>query len=176
MHSPFGGHGMNTGIQDTYNLGWKLGLVLHGISDEGLLDTCQTEQLPVARAVLADSDRRFSAATPPRGPHVTLLTLGTGPTPKIHRVISRLKDHIRAYAVVPAEHIAFAGPATLVDPTGHLFRVYGAREGTLVVIRPDGCIGFIAHRPAGAALRNYCHRLGIRLPRTSEPAPYDRMP
>ncbi|MFE3452500.1 FAD-dependent monooxygenase [Nonomuraea sp. NPDC059194] len=63
VHSPFGGHGMNTGIQDAYNLGWKLALVLRDVAADSLLDTYQTERLPVARAVLADSDQRFSAAT-----------------------------------------------------------------------------------------------------------------
>ncbi|MEU4328471.1 FAD-dependent monooxygenase [Nonomuraea dietziae] len=66
VHSPFGGFGMNTGIQDAYNLGWKLALVLQGAAPDSLLDTYQTERLPVARAVLAESDKRFSAATPPR--------------------------------------------------------------------------------------------------------------
>ncbi|MEO8733834.1 MAG: FAD-dependent monooxygenase [Flavobacteriales bacterium] len=51
VHSPAGGQGMNTGIQDAYNLGWKLGLVLRG-ADATLLDTYQEERLPVAASVL----------------------------------------------------------------------------------------------------------------------------
>lgn len=51
VHSPTGGQGMNTGIQDAYNLGWKLGLVLRG-TNAGLLETYQEERLPVAAAVL----------------------------------------------------------------------------------------------------------------------------
>lgn len=66
VHSPFGGFGMNTGIQDAYNLGWKLALVIQGAAEDRLLDSYESERLPVARAVLAESDRRFSAATPPR--------------------------------------------------------------------------------------------------------------
>lgn len=66
VHSPFGGFGMNTGIQDAYNLGWKLALVLQGKAHDSLLDTYEAERLPVARAVLAESDKRFSATTPPR--------------------------------------------------------------------------------------------------------------
>ena len=66
VHSPFGAFGMNTGIQDAYNLGWKLASVLRG-ADEALLETYEAERLPVGKAVLDESDRRFSAATtPPR--------------------------------------------------------------------------------------------------------------
>ncbi|WP_369133860.1 FAD-dependent monooxygenase [Modestobacter sp. I12A-02662] len=57
VHSPAGGQGLNTGVQDAYNLGWKLGLVVAGAAPGDLLDTYQEERLPVARAVLAGSDR-----------------------------------------------------------------------------------------------------------------------
>lgn len=58
VHSPAGGQGMNTGIQDAYNLGWKLGAVLHGAS-ETLLDTYEEERLPVAANVLGLSTRLY---------------------------------------------------------------------------------------------------------------------
>jgi len=51
VHSPAGGQGMNTGIQDAYNLGWKLALVLRGAPD-WLLDTYEQERLPVAARIL----------------------------------------------------------------------------------------------------------------------------
>jgi len=51
VHSPTGGQGMNTGIQDAYNLGWKLGLVLRGTNAK-LMETYQEERLPVAASVL----------------------------------------------------------------------------------------------------------------------------
>jgi 2-polyprenyl-6-methoxyphenol hydroxylase-like FAD-dependent oxidoreductase len=56
VHSPAGGQGMNTGIQDAYNLGWKLGCVLAGAPD-ALLDTYEEERLPVAANVLGLSTR-----------------------------------------------------------------------------------------------------------------------
>lgn len=52
IHSPLGGQGMNTGIQDAYNLAWKLALVIEGKAAPTLLDTYQEERLPVARRVL----------------------------------------------------------------------------------------------------------------------------
>ena len=51
-HSPIGGQGMNTGLQDAANLGWKLALVLAGRADESLLDTYHEERSPVARRLL----------------------------------------------------------------------------------------------------------------------------
>lgn len=54
VHPPAGGQGMNTGIQDAYNLGWKLAAVLHG-AKPSLLDTYDEERRPVAQAVLQDS-------------------------------------------------------------------------------------------------------------------------
>jgi 2-polyprenyl-6-methoxyphenol hydroxylase-like FAD-dependent oxidoreductase len=54
VHPPTGGQGMNTGIQDAYNLGWKLAQVLIGAPEE-LLDTYEAERRPVAEGVLGRS-------------------------------------------------------------------------------------------------------------------------
>ena len=54
--SPIEGHGMNMGIQDAFNLGWKLALVAHGNSSESLLDSYEQERRPVAAAVGASGD------------------------------------------------------------------------------------------------------------------------
>jgi hypothetical protein len=59
IHSPVGAQGMNTGLQDAYNLGWKLALVAAGRADERLLDTYEGERLPVARQLLNTTDRAF---------------------------------------------------------------------------------------------------------------------
>ncbi|BDZ64541.1 FAD-dependent monooxygenase [Agromyces mangrovi Wang et al. 2018] len=63
IHTPAGGQGMNTGIQDAVNLAWKLGLVHHGASGPSLLDSYASERMPVARAVLETTGRAFGAAT-----------------------------------------------------------------------------------------------------------------
>jgi 2-polyprenyl-6-methoxyphenol hydroxylase-like FAD-dependent oxidoreductase len=54
--SPSEGHGMNTGIQDAFNLAWKLALVYHGIANESLLDTYESERRPVAEAITGSGD------------------------------------------------------------------------------------------------------------------------
>ena len=61
VHSPAGGQGMNTGIQDAYNLGWKITSVLDG-ARPALLDTYGAERIPVARTVLAMSTEKMSRA------------------------------------------------------------------------------------------------------------------
>jgi hypothetical protein len=59
VHSPAGGQGMNTGLQDAYNLAWKLALVIAGRADDSLLDTYEAERRPVAERLLATTDRAF---------------------------------------------------------------------------------------------------------------------
>ena len=59
IHSPVGAQGMNTGLQDAYNLGWTLALVARQQADEGLLDSYEQERLPVARRLLNTTDRAF---------------------------------------------------------------------------------------------------------------------
>lgn len=56
VHSPIGGQGMNTGIQDAYNLAWKLALVIQSGAPESLLDSYEAERLPVGRKVLEQTD------------------------------------------------------------------------------------------------------------------------
>ena len=55
VHSPIGGQGINTGIQDAYNLAWKLAMVIDG-APETVLDTYEAERLPIGRKVLQQTD------------------------------------------------------------------------------------------------------------------------
>jgi len=54
--SPSEGHGMNTGIQDAFNLAWKLALVYQGVVDESLLDSYEAERRPIAEAITKSGD------------------------------------------------------------------------------------------------------------------------
>ncbi|GAA2414091.1 FAD-dependent monooxygenase [Nonomuraea africana] len=60
IHSPAGGQGMNLGIGDAVNLGWKLAMVARGEAGEQLLDSYEAERMPVARKVLNGADRGFA--------------------------------------------------------------------------------------------------------------------
>jgi 2-polyprenyl-6-methoxyphenol hydroxylase-like FAD-dependent oxidoreductase len=64
VHSPAGAR-MNTGIQDAWNLGWKLALVDRGVADHALLDSYEAERRPVGRLVLRFTDRATRIATSP---------------------------------------------------------------------------------------------------------------
>jgi 2-polyprenyl-6-methoxyphenol hydroxylase-like FAD-dependent oxidoreductase len=92
IHSPAGGQGMNTGIQDAFNLAWKLGLVIHEDSPASLLDTYNAEREPVAKMVLNLTDRLTRTATlqNPFGQQLrnALLPLLTG----IHMIEDRVAE------------------------------------------------------------------------------------
>src|SRR5882762_1961373 len=62
IHTPAGGQGMNTGIQDAYNLAWKLALVLKHNANAQILDTYNEERLPNAKRLTATTDRMFNLA------------------------------------------------------------------------------------------------------------------
>lgn len=62
IHSPAGAQGMNTGIQDGYNLAWKIALVLRGVAAGDLLDTYNEERLENAKNLLRTTDRMFQLA------------------------------------------------------------------------------------------------------------------
>jgi flavin-dependent dehydrogenase len=64
VHAPDGGQGLNTGVQDALNLGWKLAQVVKGTSPESLLDTYHAERHPVAARVLQNT---MASVAPRRG-------------------------------------------------------------------------------------------------------------
>jgi 2-polyprenyl-6-methoxyphenol hydroxylase-like FAD-dependent oxidoreductase len=64
VHSPVGGQGLNTGVQDALNLGWKLAQVVKGVSPESLLDTYHDERHPVAARVLRNTMAQVALIRP----------------------------------------------------------------------------------------------------------------
>ncbi|QQL49454.1 FAD-dependent monooxygenase [Mucilaginibacter ginkgonis] len=60
IHSPVGGQGMNTGLQDAYNLAWKLGGVINGSLMRVILSSYAAERMPVAKTLLKTTDRLFN--------------------------------------------------------------------------------------------------------------------
>ncbi|MEV8609996.1 rifampin monooxygenase [Amycolatopsis sp. NPDC051373] len=80
IHPPMGGQGLNLGIQDAFNLGWKLAAAVHGWAPDDLLDTYETERHPVAASVL-DNTRA----------QAELMSLEPGPQ-AVRRLVSELMD------------------------------------------------------------------------------------
>lgn len=80
VHPPLGGQGLNLGIQDAFNLGWKLAGTLRGWAPDGLLDTYEAERRPVGAAVL-DNTRAQGAL------------MGEDPGPRaLRRLVAELMD------------------------------------------------------------------------------------
>ncbi|WP_436761003.1 FAD-dependent oxidoreductase [Streptosporangium sp. V21-05] len=203
VHSPAGGQGLNTGVQDAYNLGWKLAAALGGAPGR-LLDTYEEERLPVAADVLGISTRLHRRAeagerdahvrdgetqqlllgyrgaslavgerggervpdavlgtgtrsgevsgteTRPddvtatgrlfdvlRGPHFTLLAVGTAHAALVKEVNAAYGPGVRAHTVLQGDEPC--GPGDLLDVDGRIHRHYGRG---LVLVRPDGYVGY----------------------------------
>ncbi|HEX2300938.1 MAG TPA: FAD-dependent monooxygenase, partial [Pseudonocardiaceae bacterium] len=80
IHPPTGGQGLNLGIQDAFNLGWKLAAEVNGWAPEGLLDSYHTERHPVAADVLDTTRALTELLSPEPGPR------------SVRRLVSELMD------------------------------------------------------------------------------------
>jgi 2-polyprenyl-6-methoxyphenol hydroxylase-like FAD-dependent oxidoreductase len=105
LHSPFGGQGMNTGLQDVWNLVWKLDLFLHGRGNESLLDTYGAERLPVIKQCVETTDFMTKAlGTPSKFAQVlrdTVIPLVSRLAPFQHAFVQRLSELGIAYKGSP---------------------------------------------------------------------------
>lgn len=138
VHPPTGGQGLNTGVQDAYNLGWKLAYVLRGGPDS-LLDSYEAERLPIAATVLGLSKHLYRTRSIKRGAATNQLTLnyrssslssghalgGLQPGDRMPDIRladgSRLFDHLRG---TRATQIATAeGPRILIRPDGYIAHI-----------------------------------------------------
>jgi 2-polyprenyl-6-methoxyphenol hydroxylase-like FAD-dependent oxidoreductase len=175
VHSPAGGQGLNTGIQDAYNLAWKL-----ATGDDALLDTYEAERLPVAAEVLGistalhrrhvdgaeDAMRRDDPAL-----RQLLLNYRGGPLAAEHRAApgtvragdrapdapagaSRVFDLLRGpHATLLAFDWAGDLPAATADLAVHrisdpaAMEIYDLREPTLLLVRPDNYLGCATTNP-----------------------------
>ncbi|MEV6232750.1 rifampin monooxygenase [Saccharopolyspora shandongensis] len=80
IHPPMGGQGLNLGVQDAFNLGWKLAAEIAGWAPEGLLDSYQAERHPVAAAVLDNTRAQMELMSTEPGPQA------------VRRLVSELMD------------------------------------------------------------------------------------
>ncbi|NMO50034.1 NAD(P)-binding protein [Actinoplanes sp. TBRC 11911] len=171
VHPPAGGQGMNTGMQDSYNLAWKLAHVLAG-APETLLDTYEEERLPVGANVVglttALNRPGYTNILPTTGQTADLLQLsvnyresslsGNGGGDRAPDGLltsgARLFDvfrgpHLTALATGPisgkiAERIAARHPLYVkaaTDPTPETRQTYDVADDALIIVRPDGYIG-----------------------------------
>jgi 2-polyprenyl-6-methoxyphenol hydroxylase-like FAD-dependent oxidoreductase len=135
--SPFQGHGMNTGIQDAFNLAWKLALVCRGAASPALLDSYERERRPVAEAIAASGDEVEHAQTladpiERRARDTTLRGVFADPQSRHHEAIAEAElniDYSGSPIVLGDPHSAL-GPGQRLPDTIAL-RPNGATHGTL---------------------------------------------
>lgn len=182
VHSPAGGQGLNTSVQDAYNLGWKLAAVLRGAAPESLLATYEEERLPVAADMLGLSTR-IHRGEAGRGAATRQLGLGyrnsslaveTRPglpadalragdrAPDGTRAGTRLFDAFRGphwtlLTVGPAEPATLPGARTVRIPA---YEAYGAG---VFLIRPDGYIAWAGAPGSAEGLAAYAAGVGVGL-------------
>ncbi|MDR6573583.1 2-polyprenyl-6-methoxyphenol hydroxylase-like FAD-dependent oxidoreductase [Curtobacterium sp. 320] len=181
IHPPAGGQGMNTGIQDATNLGWKLTAVEAGAS-ANLLATYEAERRPVAERVLSMSNRRMNAvirdkALPAsrdsstiqldisyrdsplarddrngqgvlragdRAPDATGLTARDGSVHRLFELTAGGTWTLLPFGGAPLGAVDGVTVIDVDDSDGSLAAAYGATDGTLVLIRPDGYVALIS--------------------------------
>ncbi|MEJ8659307.1 FAD-dependent monooxygenase [Streptomyces sp. MS1.AVA.4] len=166
LHSPAGGQGLNTSVQDAYNLGWKLGQVLLEGAPEALLDTYEEERLPVAAHMLGLSTR-IHHGTARRGAETRQLGLGYRGGPLADGSAGalvagdrapdgRLPDGRRIFDLLRGPHFTLlavgtdAEPPTLPGPVRfHRIDAYEAYGEGLFLVRPDGYVGWAGETAAG---------------------------
>lgn len=129
VHPPTGGQGLNTSVQDAYNLGWKLATALNG-AREDLLDSYEAERRPVAEAVLGLSARLLNAQRQGgmrRGREVRQLDIGY-PDSRLAKELPERKSGIRAGGRAPDAPVRGAA-----GQPSRLFQLFQGPHWTLLV-------------------------------------------
>ncbi|MEV5488181.1 FAD-dependent oxidoreductase [Streptomyces bobili] len=176
VHSPAGGQGLNTSVQDAHNLGWKLGAVLRDGADAALLDTYEEERRAVAAEMLGVStgvhrgEIRRGAATRQLGLGYRQSSLteetrtAPGPVRAGDRAPDALLDGVRLFDVLRGPHWTLVAVGVAEAPAlPERVRVVRARAQEsygrgLFLVRPDGYVGWGGDQAAG--LTDYLGRFG----------------
>ncbi|MGZ0149462.1 FAD-dependent monooxygenase [Kribbella sp. WER1] len=169
VHAPTGGQGMNLGLQDAFNLGWKLGAVVRRDADEQLLDSYHDERHPAGAAVLSNTRAQGVLMVPDddiaclRATFVDLLDV-----PEANRRLAGLISGIDlAYA--PGEHpligkrlpdLRLPDGTTVADrlrPGRHVLLDDAGLPAERILVRPDGYVQWATDDPAATPPPNFGH-------------------
>ena len=157
LHPPAGGQGLNTSVQDAYNLGWKLAHVVRG-GPNSLLDTYESERLPIAAAVLGLSARLHRTRSLKRGDATNQLGL--------HYRASPLSSGVAFGSLHPGDRmpdLRLADGSRLFDHLrGSHATELATPEGPAILIRPDGYIGYIGSTRFEEYAGEPVHHLSMR--------------
>ncbi|WP_326611782.1 FAD-dependent monooxygenase [Streptomyces scopuliridis] len=141
VHSPAGGMGMNTGLQDAANLSWKLSAVLDGRAGDALLDTYETERHPVGAMVLRASGVIIRLALTRSAPLRALRSAGSQLLVRAHPFADRVMRMVTGIGIAypsprGAHPLVGRRAPDLALSSGRLYEVL--RAGRFVVVGPRG--------------------------------------
>jgi 2-polyprenyl-6-methoxyphenol hydroxylase-like FAD-dependent oxidoreductase len=151
IHSPAGGQGMNTGVQDANNLAWKLALVCRGVASPALLDSYDAERHPVGAAVV----KATTAATRVASSHSSLVAEArsvlfglvghrVGLRDKVVNALGETSVNYRHSPIV-GEHLDGRHGRTLIKPGEHVPTMDGvdldSTRHTVLLVRGDSNAG-----------------------------------
>lgn len=111
IHSPVGGQGMNTGIQDAFNLGWKLALVVQRKANESLLNTYHEERYPVVHRIVQTTEKITKAVLSENGFIQQLKTFSDSVTEPLSSDIQKYITTLSQCDFWYAPNIAIAKPS-----------------------------------------------------------------
>jgi 2-polyprenyl-6-methoxyphenol hydroxylase-like FAD-dependent oxidoreductase len=161
VHSPAGAQGMNTGMQDAFNLGWKLGTAARGDNTEALLNSYHSERHPVAARVISLSTKATTLATLEspltRRLRRHALHLGTGLAPIEHKLARQTEEADISYRdspIVSGTHHGGPRPgdaAPAVAGTGLFAELTAATDHAIVSVAASGTAPAIPARPPADA-------------------------
>ncbi|MEU4221585.1 FAD-dependent monooxygenase [Actinoplanes sp. NPDC026623] len=139
VHSPNGGQGLNLGLMDAMNLGWKLAATVRGEAPAGLLDTYAAERHPVGAAVLHNTRAQSALLAP--GPHVDALRDIVGDLmdlPEVNRHLSRLLSGTthRYELPYPARHPLAGAPCPPLTVNGTVGLERLTTDGRALLLHP----------------------------------------
>ncbi|MEV7626356.1 FAD-dependent oxidoreductase [Actinoplanes sp. NPDC089786] len=164
VHAAIGGPGLNLGLQDAVDLGWKLAAEVGGRAPEGLLDTYEAERRPYAERVVMHTVAQSVLVGP--GPQITALRRLFGELledePALRRIAELIAGGPQAYDTTLADGRRLAtltrdGGFLLIDrggfggdvPGDHVRVVTDDGPGESVLLRPDGQVAWSSARPVG---------------------------
>lgn len=180
VHSSAGGQGLNTSVQDAYNLGWKLAAVIYG-APEKLLDTYEEERMPVAASVLGlSTDLHHRNFAPAKGPapqlhqmDITYRGCSLAVDDRVFQGNLRAGDRapdalldngVRLFDVLRGTHftlLTFGAQAPVIADVCIQQMTplpdYDVTATTLVLVRPDGYIGVMTE--SGRTVLEYLARV-----------------
>lgn len=170
VHSPAGGQGLNTSVQDAYNLGWKLGAVLTGGAPAALLDSYEEERRPIAAQMLdlstgvhrgevrrGDATRQLGLGY--RESSLTLEARDAAPDGALRagdRAPDGTVDGVRLFDAFRGPHwtllaLGTEAPEGVTGPVARVVRggAHDAYGTGLFLVRPDGYVGWAGDTPDG---------------------------